>query len=37
MGWEVLGDELLDQFYTEIRIVSRLDTVTNARNYGLSA
>lgn len=33
MSWEVLGDEFLDKFHSEIRVVARLDTVTNSGNY----
>jgi len=31
-AWEGLLDVLLDKFDTEIRVVSRLDTVTDTRN-----
>lgn len=33
MAWEPRLDVLLDEGYTEIWVVSRLDTVTNTRDW----
>jgi hypothetical protein len=33
VGWKVFGDIFLDKFDSEIRVVSRFDTMTNTRNY----